>query len=110
MFGYRKPFIQLKDSEILFGFRSDHSLIVTELEVRKESRNIWNFNASLFKDKTYAEEVNEVIRKTKEQYAALVYERKDIGSISSDELQFSTSDQLFFRYFNNGNRKENNAA
>ena len=40
---------------------------------------------------------------TKKQYALHVYNHDEIDSIPNREIQFTINDQLFFRYFTDGN-------
>jgi exonuclease III len=89
------PFV--KDTDIQIGYRSDHSIIITEFEFKQETqhRNYWKFNSSLLKDKTYVDKINDTINRIKEQYAALVYSRDKIKHIPSNLLVFMISDQLF---------------
>ena len=86
-----------KDADILTGYRTDHSLISLELEFKKKSKQktFWKFNSSHLKDRAFAEKINKTIRQTKEQYAALVYNRQFIENIPIAELTLTISDQLF---------------
>ena len=87
----------IKDCKILPGYRSDHSIVLIELELKKEGKNanLWKFNSSLLKDKKYAEEINNTILRVTEQYSVPVYNIENIHNISKDELQLTISDQLF---------------
>ena len=87
----------VKDTNILPGYRSDHSIVSTKFDFRKEqkTRNFWKFNSSLLKDNIFVSEINEVIKEIKEQYAAFVYKREAIEDIPLDLLHLTISDQLF---------------
>ena len=87
----------IKDSKIIYGYRSDHSFVAVEFEFKKEEkrRNYWKFNSSLLKDYECVKEIKETIRKTKQQYMALVYDLEQLDNIPDSELQFTISDQLF---------------
>lgn len=87
----------IKEVDIHYGYRSDHSQISFKLELKKEDRknNFWKFNSTLLKDKNYLNEINTVIKTIKEQYAALVYQREIITTIPAEDLQLMISDQLF---------------
>ena len=86
-----------KEADILVGYRSDHSIVSIELEFIKEKRRntFWKFNSLHLKDKYFVNYINETIRQTKEQYAALVYNTEAIDDIPVEDLQLTISDQLF---------------
>lgn len=87
----------VNDSDILLSYRSDHSPVTMKLEFshEKKSSSFWKFNSSLLKELKYVEEVNTVIKRVKEQYAALVYERDKVEGIPIEQLHMTISDQLF---------------
>ena len=87
----------IKDSKILYGYRSDHSFVAVEFEFKKEEkkRNYWKFNSSLLKDHKCVKEIKETITKTKQQYMAPVYNLEQLDNIPDTELQLTISDQLF---------------
>ena len=87
----------IKESEILIGYRTDHSFISLELEFKSEEnkRTFWKFNSSLLKDLDCIKEINDTIKKTTEQYLLPVYNFDNINQIPKWELQFTISDQLF---------------
>lgn len=87
----------VKDADIQYGYRSDHSLVDLHLAFGSEERhkNFWKFNSSLLKDSKYANMVNETIENITEQYAALPYDRERLSKIPKEEIHFSISDQLF---------------
>jgi len=88
----------VKDADIIYGYRSDHSIINLELEFKKETRfkNYWKFNSTLLRDLNYINKVHETIKEIKKQYTALVYNKDEIEKIPIEDLQLLISDQLFF--------------
>ena len=80
------------------GYRSDHSVV--ELSLKKETlqrdRPFWKFNNSLLRDKTYVEQIKDLISNLKKEYAMPVYNHENINCIPSDDIVFQISDQLFF--------------
>merc|ERR1711963_435904 len=59
----------VKESDILVGYRTDHSFISLELEFQNTERNrtYWKFNSSLLKDRNCVQEINDTIKRIKEQ-------------------------------------------
>lgn len=88
---------EVKDADIIAGYRSDHSIIVIQLEFKKETnhKNYWKFNSSLLKDKKFVDEIHKTIKAVKDQYSVLVYDWNNIESIHIGDLQLMISDQLF---------------
>ena len=59
-------------------------------------RGLWKFKNSLLYEMDYAEIVKETIKKkTREQYAALVYDRSTLSEIDDLVIHFTINDQLF---------------
>lgn len=87
----------VKHTDIVYGYRSDHSLITLEIEFTKDTnhKGSWKFNSSLLRDHNYVQIVNEVITETISQYAVLVYDRQNLDQIPLDQIQFTISNQLF---------------
>ena len=87
----------IKNAEIPIGYRTDHSMITLKLQINTETRfrNFWKFNSSLLKDIEFANEINNVIKEIKMQYAVPVYNYETIDNIPKNEIQFTISDQLF---------------
>ena len=85
------------DLKIQNSYRSDHSPIILQIKLNnfRIGRGLWKFNNSLLYDPNYVHIVKEVINKTKEQYASLVYNRENLNLIDSNEIDFTISDQLF---------------
>ena len=86
------------DVDIEAGYRTDHSMITITLTFGKlEYRNrlLWKFNNSLLKDKTFVNEINDVIKTVIEECAALPYCREQLPLIPKLDIQFVISDQLF---------------
>ena len=86
----------VKGVDIYIRYRSDHSALELELEFKKiKCLNFWKFNLALLKDKQYLTEINDAIKRVKEQYAVVVYGRQQLQNIALKDLQFTISDQLF---------------
>ena len=86
------------DVDIVAGYPTDHSMITLTLTFGKlKTRNglLWKFNNSLLKDKTFVNEINDVIKTVVEEYAALPYSREQLPFIPKLDIQFVISDQLF---------------
>ena len=86
-----------KEVDIKPGYRTDHSLITISMKFGEEvKRNqFWKFNTSLLSDKTYLDQINEVIKETIDYYAAFPYNRKTLDTISLEDINFTIDDQLF---------------
>ena len=71
----------VSDADIVFGYRSDHSMITVTLKFSKDiKRNtFWKHNASLLKDKTYVDEINLLIEEVICEYAASPYNCNILG-------------------------------
>ena len=56
----------VKNSDILPGYKTDHSLIVTHFQITNENRGkgFWKFNASLLEDEDFVKLIKETINKT----------------------------------------------
>ena len=61
----------IKETDIIPGYRTDHSFITLELEFKKESKQktYWKFNSSLLKDTECIKEINDTIDNVIKQYA-----------------------------------------
>ena len=93
-------FTGVKETNILPGYRSDHSMITLKFRgsERKKNKLFWKFNNSLLKDKEYIKTVKEVIENVKKQYLDPneIINEQDINDINNSEMKFSINDQLFF--------------
>jgi hypothetical protein len=58
-------------------------------------RGLWKFNNSLLYEMDYVETVKDTIKKAKEQYAALVYDRSTLSEIDDLGIHFTINNQLF---------------
>ena len=70
----------VEQADIQYGYQSDHSMIVLKVLFRKEEMNrktFWEFNSSLLKDDAYLKELNEEIKHAVEEYAMMLYDRKE---------------------------------
>ena len=76
---------------------SDHCPIILQLKLNDFilGRGLWKFNNSLLYEMDYVETVKDTIKKTKEQYAALVYDRSTLSEIDDLMIHFTINDQLF---------------
>ena len=85
------------DVDIAYGYRSDHSMILLKLKFGERSRcqSFWKFNTSLLRDKSYLDEINEEIRKVKDEYVVTPYARENLENIPLNELQLTIPDDLF---------------
>ena len=92
--------MDVTNSKILPGFRTDHSQILLQFDFGKfvNGKSSWKFNNSLLKDTKYVEELKELIKITKFSYITPNNgtNETNIHEIPAQELQFSISDQLFF--------------
>ena len=88
----------VKDVEVLTGYLSDHSIVKLKLktDVIKRHKPLWKFNNSLLKDIQFVKTVKDLILKTKDQYAALVYVRENLHLIEDKDLHLTIDDQTFF--------------
>ena len=90
------PYVEQTD--IQYRYRSDHSMIVLKLLLQKEKmkrKTFWKLNSCSLKDYTYLKEINEEIKNVVEEYAVMLYNRKEIHNIPIFDIQLSISDQLF---------------
>ena len=80
-----------EDTDILPGYRSDHSMVTLKLRFGKEMKRntFWKFNCSLLKDKKYIDEINDEINYVTEQYAAPHYDKASISGIAKSDLELS---------------------
>jgi hypothetical protein len=80
------------------SYRSDHSMVIVELEFIPfmRGKGLWKFNNSLLYDLEYSNIVKKKILEVKKQYGALVYNFENIHEISNDDLHFTIiNSQLF---------------
>lgn len=70
------------------SYRSDHSMVILELEFIPfvRGKGLWKFNNSLLYDLEYSNIVKKKILEVKKQYGALVYNFENIHKISNDDL------------------------
>ena len=88
-----------EDSDILPGYRSDHSLIILKLKFGKESihNTFWKFNSSLLKDKHYVDEINAEIKNVIEEYAD-ISDNPSLHDIPKSEIKLKISDKIFLDF------------
>ena len=87
----------VRNCDIDISYRSDHSLIVLELQFSKQEhgKGFWKFNNSLLKDKEYVDCINKKIDSVILQYCLPVYNTENVLNIDKSQLQFIIDDQLF---------------
>lgn len=61
----------------------------------KHGKGHWKFNNSLLYNTDYR--VNQIIKKTKKDYASPVYNIKNLENIPNVEIQFTVNDKLFLK-------------
>lgn len=86
------------NSEILPGYRTDHSIITLDLNCcdLKRGKGYWKFNNLHLKDPNYIQIVKDKIKEVKERYAAIPYNLDVIEQIPIEDIMFQIDDQLFF--------------
>ena len=89
------PFV--KDSDIIPGYKSDHSIITLSFQFGQEEKrqSFWKFNSSLLSDIKYLSEINTLINEITSEYAALPYNKENINDIPISDIHLTISDQLF---------------
>ena len=83
----------VKKSEIIPGFRTDHSTVILEIELNTAKRGpgYWKMNTSLLKDRDYIDKINKVIEiELNQEYATqkLRWEMVKL-SVRNSTLQYS---------------------
>lgn len=88
------------DSDIIPGYRSDHSMIVLKLKFGKDSKhnNYWKFNSSLLRDSQYAKEINEMIDCTILEYSSNPIDNDTPQETSLEEINLNVSDKIFLDF------------
>ncbi len=83
------------NTDILPGYKTDHSLITLELTFSEQERGrgLWKFNSALLHDKDYVALVKKTIYETVHQYTA---NRPHEGNNVNAEVELTISSQLFF--------------
>ena len=83
------------DSDIVPGYRTDHSGIIIKLKLQEYERGegYWKFNNKSLKDKKYIEEVKRTIMEVKNTY---IFNNTDMENTTDDKIQFNINDQFFF--------------
>ena len=90
-----------EDTDILPGYRSDHSIVTIKLRFGKEMKRntFWKFNCSLLKDKKYIDEINDEINNVIELYAVPHYDKASIWGIAKYDLELTVSDKFFLDFW-----------
>lgn len=92
-------YAQVDKSEILPGYRTDHSLITISLTMNQcsKGKSYWKFNNSLLTDIEYVRSIKEVIQRVKIQYASDSQpSNKPCNQCTNEEILFNIQDRLFF--------------
>ena len=78
----------LSSSNIVPGYRTDHSLISLDLDLSsiKRGKGFWKFNNSLLKDSEYIKCIKDKILDVRRQYAVSPYNLDNIDQISHVNL------------------------
>ena len=81
-------------SDIVPGYRTDHSGIILKLKLQESERGrgYWKFNNTLLKDKKYIEVVKATLREIKNRYKI---NEANLNDIPDNEIEFNINDQLF---------------
>ena len=81
-------------SDIVPGYRTDHSGIILKLKLQESERGrgYWKFNNALLKDKKYIEDVKATLREIKNRYKI---NEANLNDIPDNEIEFNINDQLF---------------
>ena len=88
-------------SEIIPGYRTDHSAVTLKLQFSAHSRGrgYWKFNNSLLHDKECVKLIKENIEVVKQQYAASPYDRNFVSSCPPSDLQLQIDEDLFLKCY-----------
>ena len=90
--------MSVNNANIESGYRTDHSLITLGLQFDKfkKGKSFWKLNNSLLQDIEYVNSIKNTILNVKKQYMVPVYNVDNLKNISTDVIQFTINDQLFF--------------
>ena len=88
----------VKSTDILPGYRSDHSMVLTNFSFNDLDRGkgYWKFNNSLLKDIDYVNLVKCTIKNVIHQYVASPHNPDNIDNIPLHDINFVISYQLLF--------------
>ena len=89
-------FSLVTDSDIVLGYKTDHSDIILKLQLQdlERGRNYWKFNNIHLKDKKYIEGVKKIINEVKSMYVTY-NENINVNEILDNDIVFNINDQLF---------------
>ena len=87
----------VSNSDIIPGYRSDHSIIKLDISINKFERGkgTWKFNTSLLKLPEYLTLINSIIENLILRYALPVYDLNYLTIAERSEIQFQIDDCLF---------------
>ena len=82
---YESVFQYINDSDIISGYRTDHSAIILKLKFQENDRGkgYWKFHNSLFKDKKYVDTIKKVIKDVKQTYGTNIHLGENISNPDS---------------------------
>ena len=88
-------FNNIKDANIEYGYKSDHSIINLTIKGQEIERDppFWKFNNSLLKDQQYIEQIKNVIEETKIQYSE---PNQNLNIENNKNIKLTVSEQIFF--------------
>ena len=89
-----------EDTDIVPGYRTDHSMVTLTLKFGKEVRHksLWKYNVSLLKDDKYISEINKEIMDVIKEYAWEGYDEEALENISHSDVKLSVSDKVFLDF------------
>ena len=84
------------DTDIVSGYRTDHSGIILKLKLLENERGkgCWKCNNTLLKDDLYIEEIKKTIEEVKNTYVVNQNIDERVNS-SNENIEFNINDQLF---------------
>ena len=87
----------VNESEILPGYRTDHSAVTIKFSFSAQSRGkgYWKFNNSLLHDKLCIKLIKDSIDEIKQQYAASPSDTEYVVISPPESLNLQVNDQLF---------------
>ena len=76
----------ISETNIIPGYRSDHSMITMELKLTEEKRGkgFYKFNTALLRDEKYVQTIEQTVRDTLSTYSLPVYSRSFVRDFPAD--------------------------
>lgn len=90
-------FLDIADTCILPGYRSDHSIVILTLKLGefKAGKSYWKFNNSLLKDVEYVKQIKQLVQRIIQQYASDDQNQSVNDSVTNQNISLSIDDKLF---------------